>query len=274
MSGMPTTTLDEELARVAGVSNLLVATDFDGTIAPFVLDPRQARALPGALTALTALAGMPDTAAALVSGRDIDSLGAASGIAVDGDGAIVLIASHGAQCSLPTTDDVDDDERDAAGRRSPDASVAHRRDVLRTRLEAIAEQCPGAHVEVKAAGLALHTRAVSTDLAAQAAVALAAAEALGRAEPDVRVIAGSAVVELALSTADKGTALTALAARLGAQAVVYLGDDTTDEDAFAALDTIRDLTIKVGDGPTHARFRVADPAAATAVIVRLAALRS
>lgn len=257
--------LEGELARVAQVTTLLVATDFDGTIAPFVLDPRAARALPEALPALTALAGMPATTAALVSGRDLDSLAAASGVAADRSDAIVLIASHGAQFSRGV--------EAMGGREAPDA-LADRRDALHAELQAIAGQCPGAHVEVKSAGLALHTRAVPADHASRAAQALAAAAAFGHEQPGVRVIAGSAVVELALSTADKGSALRALAGQLGADCVVYLGDDTTDEDAFAALDPARDLTIKIGDAPTQASYRVADPAAATAVLVRLAALRA
>ena len=59
----------------------------------------------------------------------------------------------------------------------------------------------------------------------------------------------------------------------GAQAVFYGGDDTTDEDAFAVLgDT--DLSIKVGEGSTRARFRVADPDEFAFVLLHLLALRS
>jgi trehalose 6-phosphate phosphatase len=49
---------------------------------------------------------------------------------------------------------------------------------------------------------------------------------------------------------------------------MYLGDDVTDEDGFRALRP-DDLTVKIGDGATDARYRVADPAGALAVLRRL-----
>ena len=49
---------------------------------------------------------------------------------------------------------------------------------------------------------------------------------------------------------------------------MYLGDDVTDEDGFRALRP-GDLTVKIGDGVTDARYRVADTAGALAVLRRL-----
>jgi trehalose 6-phosphate phosphatase len=49
---------------------------------------------------------------------------------------------------------------------------------------------------------------------------------------------------------------------------MYLGDDVTDEDGFRALRP-DDLPVKIGDGATAARFRVADPDGALAVLRRL-----
>jgi trehalose 6-phosphate phosphatase len=55
--------------------------------------------------------------------------------------------------------------------------------------------------------------------------------------------------------------------------VLYLGDDVTDEDAFRSLGP-DDVTVKVGDGGTAARYRVSDPAAALALLDRLGDLLS
>jgi trehalose 6-phosphate phosphatase len=77
------------------------------------------------------------------------------------------------------------------------------------------------------------------------------------------------VLELAVTDADKGSALVRLAGELGATAVLYLGDDVTDEDAFRALTDA--VTVKVGDGDTAARHRVADLAGVQAVLERLVA---
>jgi trehalose 6-phosphate phosphatase len=54
---------------------------------------------------------------------------------------------------------------------------------------------------------------------------------------------------------------------------MYLGDDVTDEDGFRALGA-DDLTVKIGDGETAARYRVPDPAGALAVLRRLGELVS
>ena len=47
-----------------------------------------------------------------------------------------------------------------------------------------------------------------------------------------------------------------------------LGDDTTDEDAFAAAQALGGLAVKVGPGPTAARLRAPDPAAVRAWLAR------
>jgi trehalose 6-phosphate phosphatase len=79
---------------------------------------------------------------------------------------------------------------------------------------------------------------------------------------------GKDVLELAVTDADKGSALLRLAGELGAAVTVYLGDDVTDEDGFRAL-ADADVTVKIGDGPTAARHRVPDPAGALEVLLVL-----
>jgi trehalose 6-phosphate phosphatase len=62
-----------------------------------------------------------------------------------------------------------------------------------------------------------------------------------------------------------------LRSELGAAGTLYLGDDVTDEDAFRALPE-GDVTVKVGDGETAARYRVTDTDGALEVLRRLADL--
>jgi trehalose 6-phosphate phosphatase len=59
-----------------------------------------------------------------------------------------------------------------------------------------------------------------------------------------------------------------LVADLDAAAAMYLGDDVTDEDGFRALHP-DGLTVKIGEGDTEARYRVADLSGALAVLRRL-----
>jgi trehalose 6-phosphate synthase/phosphatase len=66
------------------------------------------------------------------------------------------------------------------------------------------------------------------------------------------------VLEFSVRASDKGEALTRLRQHVGASAVIYIGDDVTDEDAFATLET-DDLGVKVGQGKSLAAYRVRSP---------------
>jgi len=98
-----------------------------------------------------------------------------------------------------------------------------------------------------------------------AAAAALLTDARAAADPSLTLKPGKAVLEVAVTDADKGSAVDRLRAELGAAAVVYLGDDVTDEDVFRTLGPA-DVGIKVGDGETTAAHRVSDPAAVLAVL--------
>lgn len=249
--------LDAELDRLAAVSRLLVALDFDGTLAPEVDDPAAARALPDARAALLALHELPDTVVALVSGRALASL-AAVGEAPDD---LPLIGSHGLELRFDATD----------VRPAVDAHDAARVAALRSRLEPIVARVEGAWIEQKPAGLAVHSRLVAD---ASAAVVLADEVRAAAADGDdaLTVRAGKNVVEFAVRDATKGDGLRALVERFAPDAVLFAGDDVTDEDALAVLGE-HDLGIKVGAADTVARGRVADPAEMAAALERLLASR-
>jgi trehalose 6-phosphate phosphatase len=91
------------LDRLAAAPRVLVASDFDGVLAPLVPDPSQSRALPGTIEALEGLAALPDTHAAVVSGRDLDTLTSLTGLA---GSAVTRIGTHGAETSRATAADL------------------------------------------------------------------------------------------------------------------------------------------------------------------------
>ena len=72
---------------------------------------------------------------------------------------------------------------------------------------------------------------------------------------------------------NKGEGLRALRELTGATAVLFAGDDVTDERGFEVL-APGDVGIKVGDGSTVAGYRVASPEAFTEVLTELARLRA
>ena len=244
------------IGRLATTTRLLVASDFDGVLAPLVLDPSESRALPGTLEALEALAALPDTHAAVVSGRDLDTLTSLTGLA---DSAVTRIGTHGAESSRGTAADLTPEQQQTLEQ------------VTRELEEVSQGRPPGGWVETKPSAVVLHTRRM-TDRAAADELEAAALE-VTRRHTGLHVLHGKQVVEVGVVRADKGTALVALRDEVGAQSVAYFGDDVTDEDAFRALGD-DDVTVKVGEGETAARFRVDGPEQASAALIRLARLRA
>lgn len=245
----------DAVAAFAAQPVVLVATDFDGVLAPLVLDPSDSRPLDGTVESLLALAAAPATHAAVVSGRDLETLTSLTGLA---GSSVTRIASHGAQSS---------------GEASPPALGRAQRDLLTlltAQLEAVVTDHPGARLEHKPAAVVLHTRGLQEPAARSAEQA--ALEVTTR-HTEVHVLHGKHVVEASVVRADKGSALMALRDTVGADAVAYFGDDVTDEHAFALLGAL-DLGVKVGDGDTAATHRVAGPPEVAQALELLARLRT
>ncbi|MEM9678134.1 MAG: trehalose-phosphatase, partial [Pseudomonadota bacterium] len=85
---------------------------------------------------------------------------------------------------------------------------------------------------------------------------------------DLNLLDGNHVFELRAAAASKGAAVRSFmqSPPFQGRVPVFVGDDTTDEDAFAAAQDLGGLGIKVGDGKTCARLRVADCAAVHALL--------
>ncbi|MCW2633469.1 MAG: trehalose-phosphatase [Pseudonocardia sp.] len=243
--------LADALAELAATPRLLVACDFDGTLAPIVEHPSQARGLPAAMQALSALTGLPDTTVAAISGRSLDDL-----VTVAAPPAGVrLVGSHGAESDGGTAT------------MQPEQRELHAR--MSASLEDILADTPGAWLETKPTGVAVHVREAEPTAGERvlAVVRSGPASWVGGL-----VTEGKAVIDLAVVHADKGTALTTLREEAKATGVLFAGDDVTDEKAFAALGE-RDVGVKVGDGETLARYRVASPADVAELLTVLAAAR-
>ena len=238
--------LDAALRKLTTCRPLLLASDYDGVFARLVGDPSAATPEPGVAEALTRLSAVDGVTVAMVSGRGVRDLQTTSGFT----GNLRWVGSHGAELDGPLT-----------------GELAGRRDALVRQMEPLVARVAGARLEVKPASIAVHVREVPDRLAAVAL--LEQVDAL--AEPSLTKKPGKEVLELAVTDADKGTALRRLRSEIGAAAALYLGDDVTDEDGFRALEP-DDVTVKVGAGETTARFRVADVPGAVAVLRRLVEL--
>ncbi len=248
-------TVLERLGRDSTARPLLVALDFDGTLAPLQDDPTLSRILPEGIEPLRTLVATDGVALALVSGRALHDLHELAQVPV----GTYLIGSHGAERARVTRHGLDRDVVQLSD------DQADRLAALGARASQIARGRDGVWVETKPTAVVVHTRLAEPDDARAAETqALALGEELGSG-----VLHGKDVVEISVLHASKGEALRALRDELGARVVVYAGDDVTDEHAFAVL-TDDDVTVKVGPGETSARLRARDPHELVAALAALA----
>lgn len=248
--------LQVAISNLASTERLLVALDFDGTLAPLVDRPEDARATDRSRAAIERLAVADDTRVAIVSGRALESLGE---VASPPDGTL-LSGSHGVELQLDpagVTIDLRDSEMAKLER-------------LSSIVEEVAAGADGAWIERKPAGLALHTRRLSTT--AGTALQHSARDKVEAELLGITVRTGKAVLEFAVRSSDKGESLARLRQHVGATATIYIGDDVTDEDAFAALDG-DDVGVKVGQGKSIATYRVRSPEDVAELLERLADAR-
>jgi trehalose 6-phosphate phosphatase len=242
----------DAITTLARTPVLLVASDFDGTLAELAARPEQARAHAGSLASLRRLGSMAHTHVSIISGRELSDLRRMVGEDLRAE----LVGTHGAEV-----------DGDVCGCLREE--VARQLDTARRELELIAAKYPDAQVEPKSRGVAFHYRRLD---ASRAGEAVALVTALEEHLPDLTRRMGSMVVEYLADRATKGDGLLRVRHRCGATGTVFIGDDLTDEHAFGVLG-MTDLPVKVGAGDTRARFRVANVEEVAWLLERLCAAR-
>ncbi|MCW7538371.1 trehalose-phosphatase [Aquabacterium sp. A7-Y] len=214
--------------------------DFDGTLADLAERPDEVLVAPELIATLRSLQQSLQGALAIVSGRPMAQLDALLDPL-----RLPLAGVHGAE------------------RRCADGSVQRVNppplDPVQARAEALAREIPGLIVERKPAAVALHYRQAPQ----AAARCVEVMEGAVRASAGLALLHGKMVLEAKPEGATKGHAIEAFLREppfLGRRAV-FAGDDVTDEAGFVAVHAAGGHTIKVGDGETAARHRMATPAA-------------
>ena len=200
----------------------LIALDYDGTLAPIVPHPSEARMSNSTRELLGRVARRLPVI--VLTGRSrIDALQFLGGVPI-----LEVIGSHGMETAgTPFTRFL--------------SRVGDWRVHLARRLGALA----GVSIEDKRFSLSVHYRHADDPLVAREKIGDAADELEG-----VRVVGGKQVVNLVPDGApDKGTALLAACGRLGYDQAVFVGDDDTDESAFAVGRPGQVFTIRVGENP-------------------------
>lgn len=226
--------LDDAVRMVASAPILLVACDLDGTLAPIVPHPREAKMDRLAEAALLRLSRMQHTGTALVSGRARSDLRERW----PHGGDLHLIGSHGGE--------------GLAAHPPLSPALSETLSALRAQIARACDGVAGAWAEAKPLGVAVHYRQAEAVAAAELCRVL---RTIAAPFDGVKVIDGKKVLEFVVGGGNKGLALQALRHRAGATSVVFIGDDVTDEDAFGVLQP-GDLGVKVGDGNSRAAHRV------------------
>ncbi len=220
--------------------------DVDGTLLEIAPRPELVRVPVGLPELLGRLARQRDSALALISGRtlaDLDRLfhpwhGAASGV-------------HGAERRGADGSMAD------SGRSAADQAAAMALERLRPSLADIAGARPGAWLEDKGGTLALHYRAVPED----GPEIRRTLERLAESESDtLRLIAGKMVLELQPRHYDKGAVIGTFLGEppFRDRRPVFIGDDTTDEDGFAAVNRRGGVSIRRAAGSRGGAALVGD----------------
>lgn len=243
--------------------HLLLVTDFDGTLSVLAPTPDGAALSPAVRRALGEVAVHPRMTLAIVSGRRIEDVRDRTEAVAAWVGGL-----HGLEITGPT----------GSFLHPALVSVAPAIAEIRARAAAALAWCPQAVLEDKTYALSCHVRGVPT---ADAGRALGQFVELAQFALDadlLRVLPGAQVLELLPAVEwHKGKAVDWIRAGLGRNpasdvGVVYLGDDRTDEDAFA---TLKDwgVAIGVGDRPHDhlIRFRLAGPASVGRFLERVCA---
>ena len=216
--------------------------DADGTLLAFADDPDGVVVAEGLIETLDAIHDALGGALALVSGRAIAGLDR-----IFGRQRWAAAGQHGLE------------RRDGEGRLVTMPVDAEELARLRTTVHDVAIAMPGVRVEDKSWSVALHCRERPEHAAELGRVAPAIAARF----PGFELQPGSYVYEFKPRGMDKGVAVAAFldAAPFQGRRPIYLGDDLTDEHAFAVVNERGGASVRVGDRtPSHAAFTLPSPA--------------
>jgi len=240
---------ERALSSLAG-SKVLFAFDFDWTLAPIVQQPDRARVATGVFSRLAKLAQLAPVA--VISGRSLSDL--RPRIPVD---VRLSVGNHGSE------------------RVETDSDLSPMRETCRQWLEQLRPRVDayndgGIFIEDKGITLSVHYRMARERERAERAIA----DWIHDLEPVPRVIGGKLVFNLLPAQArTKFEALTGLAADESAEAVLFIGDDLTDETVFEQAPSGW-ITVRVEkDRNSRARFFIGDQSDVVNLLDRLIAMR-
>lgn len=253
---------NSRLEHAARAPRLLIALDFDGTLAYFTQNIEDSRAVPSAAEALKKLADLESTWVAIVSGRPLGFLQQH----VDPEKKMLLSGSHGGEHDFS-----------ALGKLSTSTGITLSTEQQELLEKAVAtventlKDYPGAAAEYKPGGVAFHVRGMHEPHDQDKALTVMHERFIQY--ENLRITPGEMIMEASVLTTDKGQALESLMQMINPDVTLFAGDDMTDEHGLAVL-RAQDIGIKVGPKDTIAPWRVSTPDAMGNILLHLAHLRT
>jgi trehalose 6-phosphate synthase/phosphatase len=237
-------TLDEEnrkglLKSYRKAKRRLLLLDYDGSLVPFYMKPELAKPDPELLSLLQKLAEEPGNMTVIVSGRDARTLESWFGHLDLG-----LVAEHGALIKKP---------------RGEWGEIERLREdwkhEIRGLLQQYADRTPGTFVEEKKFSLVWHYRKANDALASFRAKELKSDLRPMIADQNLEALEGDKLLEVRNTGVNKGRTVCRFLQESKWDFILSVGDDRTDEDVFAVLPSSA-YSLKIGPGPTSARFNL------------------
>ena len=220
----------EVLQRIATADKIELFLDYDGTITPIVETPEKARLLKSTKEILQQLSKLPKYQITIISGRAIDDIRSLVGIA-----SINYVGNHGYEMMVP-------------GVEIENLASPGYYDLLNSLKNEINNKLidfPGAFIEDKGVTISIHYRQVNPDQAVILEHVLYRMTQPGFESNKIRFNMGKKVFEIRPPLDwDKGKAVEWILEKQNGFPI-YIGDDTTDEDAFFALKD-KGITVYVG----------------------------
>lgn len=232
--------IDKLISDYRDSSQRLLLLDYDGTLTPFFDRPKDAKPEGRILKLLEGLTLDPNNEVVLISGRDKDTLEKWFEISAG------FSAEHGAWI-----------KEKGGGWETIEPLSSEWKSGVRQVLKRYVDKTPGSFIEEKEFSLAWHYRTVEPELGDRMAGELRESLKIPKGHT-LQVLGGDRVVEIKNASVNKGRASLRWIRKKRWEFILAIGDDATDEDTFGVLPKSA-YSIKVGDGPSKAKFRVDSP---------------
>jgi trehalose 6-phosphate synthase/phosphatase len=213
--------------------------DYDGTLVPFSRIPSEAAPDNAVKDLLLRLSSDPKNNVVVISGRDVSSLDRWLGAL-----PLTLVAEHGASFKV----------KNEAWQQLVSVSDLWK-DEIRRVMQLFVTRCAGSFIEEKANTIAWHYRNTQTGLGFSRSRELLNTLSQLIQNTTLQVIDGNKVVEVRIAGFDKGATALKIINEMDPDFVLCMGDDTTDEDMFKALEG-EAYTIKVSSGASSAQYTI------------------